>query len=229
MSAIFNNLLVTGNTRTTGSQSIGESGEMREGDHRAITGDGMYNFLNYPYKRILYLENGYNQATVPIIIDDIVKKTGKISIQILFTKTTKNIPSCIQIYDPDNWLDSVNTRNSKVRALDIFVSALGSRGSSSSAYFGDSILLYHGNRDYKISVAVNSGSNNDFSNPNMKFVEKISNNNSYDVIMFLFRIWKSYDQTEHKDVFSLEPGVYKTYSSIAGQKALKYMSGGNEF
>lgn len=225
MSAIFNNLLVTGNTRTTGSQSIGESGEIKEGDHRAVTGDGIYNFLNYPYKRVLYLENGYNKATVPIIIDDIVKKTGKISIQILFTKVTKNIPSCIQIYDPDNWLDSVNTRNSKVRALDIFVSALGGRGGG----FEDGTLLYYGNHDYKISVTVNSGSNNDFSNPNMKFIERIISEGRPEGIMFLFRIWKRYDQTEQKDVFSLEPGLYKTYSSIAGQKALKYMSGGNEF
>lgn len=225
MSAIFNNLLVTGNTRTTGSQSIGESGEIKEGDHRAVTGDGMYNFLNYPYKRVLYLENGYNKATVPIIIDDIVKKTGKISIQILFTKVTKNIPSCIQIYDPDNWLDSVNTRNSKVRALDIFVSALGGRDGG----FGDGTLLYYGNHDYKISVTVNSGSNNDFSNPNMKFIERITKDGCPEGIMFLFRIWKTYDTTEHEDVFSLEPGLYKTYSSIAGQKALKYMSGGNEF
>lgn len=225
MSAIFNNLLVTGNTRTTGSQSIGESGEIKEGDHRAVTGDGIYNFLNYPYKRVLYLENGYNKATVPIIIDDIVKKTGKISIQILFTKVTKNIPSCIQIYDPDNWLDSVNTRNSKVRALDIFVSALGGRGGG----FGDGTLLYYGNHDYKISVTVNSGSNNDFSNPNMKFIERIISEGRPEGIMFLFRIWKRYDQDEQKDVFSLEPGLYKTYSSIAGQKALKYMSGGNEF
>lgn len=225
MSAIFNNLLVTGNTRTTGSQSIGESGEIKEGDHRAVTGDGMYNFLNYPYKRVLYLENGYNKATVPIIIDDIVKKTGKISIQILFTKVTKNIPSCIQIYDPDNWLDSVNTRNSKVRALDIFVSALGGRDGG----FGDGTLLYYGNHDYKISVTVNSGSNNDFSNPNMKFIERITKDGRPEGIMFLFRIWKTYDTTEHEDVFSLEPGLYKTYSSIAGQKALKYMSGGNEF
>jgi len=204
MSAIFNNLLVTGNTRTTGSQSIGESGEIKEGDHRAVTGDDIYNFLNYPYKRVLYLENGYNKATVPIIIDDIVKKTGKISIQILFTKQTRNIPSCIQIYDPDNWLDSVNTR------IDILVSALGGRW----GVRGDGILLYYGDRNYKISVTVNSGSNNDFSNPNVKIIKRISEDRP-EGIMFLFRIWKMYDQTEQKYVFSLEPGLYKTYSSIA--------------
>lgn len=102
--AILKDLIVTGNSRIE-SLRIGVSGEVKEGDFRAINGNALLNFSKY--KRVYFLENSYEQATLPIFVDDLVKTTGKVVIYILKCNSVNlNIPRYIQFYDPDDWIST---------------------------------------------------------------------------------------------------------------------------
>ena len=134
MAAIFNDLLVTGNIRTTGSFTVRESGEIKEGNKEAITGDMVNKFINYPYKKVLYLENGYDNATVPIIVDDIVKKTRAISIQVLKligNRQQRNIPAHFQLYDPEGWINSL-TPKTQTTVVTFYISGFTRAGFTGS-------------------------------------------------------------------------------------------------
>lgn len=227
MAAIFNDLLVTGNIRTTGSFTVRESGEIKEGNKEAITGDMVNKFINYPYKKVLYLENGYDKATVPIIVDDIVKKTRAISIQVLKligNRLQRNIPAHFQLYDPDGWINSL-TPKTQSAVVTFYIS-----GFTRSGFAGD-FELYGGHRDdpYYSFLTINT-LNNDFNNPSITLS---CQPNSFPYgLLFKYILWKTpkTDGTGYSYYFSFD-NVYKTYESIVSSGDLKYYAGnsGNDY
>ena len=225
MAAIFNDLLVTGNIRTTGSFTVGESGEIKEGNKEAITGDMVNKFINYPYKKVLYLENGYDKATVPIIVDDIVKKT--ISIQVLKligSRQQRNIPAHFQLYDPDGWIDSL-TPKTQATVVTFYISGFTRNG------FEGWFELYGGNNysPYTSFLTINT-LNNDFNNP---AVTLSCQSKSFPFgLLFKYTLWKTpkADGTGYSYYFSFDT-VYKDYKSIVSSGDLKYYAGnsGNDY
>jgi len=226
MAAIFNDLLVTGNIRTTGSFTVRESGEIKEGNKEAITGDMVNKFINYPYKKVLYLENGYDKATVPIIVDDIVKKTRAISIQVLKligNRQQRNIPAHFQLYDPDGWINSL-TPKTQSAVVTFYIS-----GFTRSSFPGSAEL--YGGRQYPYTSFLTINTlNNDFNNPAMTLSCQPTSFPSG--LLFKYTLWKTpkIDGTGYSYDFSFDT-VYKTYESIVSSGDLKYYAGnsGNDY
>lgn len=228
MAAIFNDLLVTGNIRTTGSFTVIESGEIKEGNKEAISGDMVNKFISYPYKKVLYLENGYDNATVPIIVDDIVKKTRAISIQVLKligNTRQRNIPAHFQLYDPDGWINSL-TPKTQTTVVKFYIS-----GFTRSGFAGD-YELYGGRRlsPYNSFLTINT-LNNDFNNPAVTLsCQTMSSLPSG--LLFKYTLWKTpkEDKTGYSYDFSFDT-VHKTYESIVSSGDLKYYAGnsGNDY
>lgn len=226
MAAIFNDLLVTGNIRTTGSFTVGESGEIKEGNKEAISGDMVNKFINYPYKKVLYLENGYDKATVPILVDDIVKKTKAISIQVLKligNRTQRNIPAHFQLYDPDRWIDSL-TPKTQATVVTIYIS-----GFIRNEFAGNAEL--YGGRQYPYNSFLTINTlNNDFNNPAVTLSCQPKSFPSG--LLFKYTLWKTpkEDGTGYSYYFSFDT-VYKNYESIVSSGDLKYYAGnsGNDY
>lgn len=227
MAAIFNDLLVTGNIRTTGSFTVRESGEIKEGNKEAISGDMVNKFINYPYKKVLYLENGYDKATVPIIVDDIVKKTRAISIQVLKligNRRQRNIPAHFQLYDPEGWINSL-TPKTQTTVVTFYISGFTRAG------FAGSTELYggHNTSPYYSFLTINT-LNNDFNNPAVTLSCQPKSFPSG--LLFKYTLWKTpkEDGPGYSYYFSFDT-VYKNYESIVSSGDLKYYAGnsGNDY
>lgn len=217
---ILKDTLVGNNVRTLGSLKVGVSGSREEGDHRAINGDQMFKTLNYPYKRILYYEDGYEKATVPIIIDDVVKKTKTICIQVMCFKSNRNIPKYIQIYDPDNWLGSI-TANSQTRVLSIYISAFfrGAWGDFNELYVGEQSTGYD-----EITVIVSTGTNLGTGTEYVVQCDPTGNRSGVSAaIMYYLPLYKL------GDTYKLLLGLYTTREEIIRLGYLKYLVGGGEY
>lgn len=217
---ILKDTLIGNNVRTLGSLKVGVSGSREEGDHRAINGDQMFKTLNYPYKRILYYEDGYNKATVPIIIDDVVKKTKTICIQVMCFKSSRNIPRYIQIYDPDNWLGSI-TANTQTRVLSIYISAFfrGGWGNYNELYVGENTTGYD-----EINVIVSTGTNLGAGAEHVVQCDPKNQSAVTAAVMYYLPLYKLGDNT-----YKLLLGVYTTREEIIKLGYLKYLVGGGEY
>lgn len=111
--AILNSLSVNGNAGVTGSVNLGVSGEIKEGDYRAIDGDTLSKATFYPpYKEVLFGPNNYQGITCPIPVDSSVKSTRAIVVRIIPYNSWMFVPRFFQLYDPDNWLLSGNINSS---------------------------------------------------------------------------------------------------------------------
>lgn len=125
--AILKDLLVTGNGGTTGTLGLGVSGEIKEGDYRAVDGDTLARATMYPpYKEIMFGSVNENGITLPIPIDTVVMTTRAIVIRSLPDPSTSTIPANIyvpryyQLYDSWDWLRN-NNNISATNPLKIYV------------------------------------------------------------------------------------------------------------
>lgn len=127
--AILKDLLVTGNGGTTGALNLGVSGEIKEGDYRAVDGDTLARATMYPpYKEIMFGSVNENGITLPIPIDTVVMTTRTIVIRSLPypgsgtipTDNVTRVPRYYQLYDSWDWLRN-NNNISATNPLKIYV------------------------------------------------------------------------------------------------------------
>lgn len=127
--AILKDLLVTGNGGTTGTLGLGVSGEIKEGDYRAVDGDTLARATMYPpYKEIMFGSVNGDGITLPIPIDTVVMTTRAIVIRSLPypgsgaipTDNETRVPRYYQLYDSWDWLRN-NDNISATNPLKIYV------------------------------------------------------------------------------------------------------------
>ena len=109
--SILKDLIVAGVSRVLKSCHLNKSGAIVEGDYRAIDGNTLSQYIKHDnYKHVYYYENGYNQATVPIIVDEKLKSSKILVVGIMMNDRSRNLPTYLQLYDKDGWMSSNSSK-----------------------------------------------------------------------------------------------------------------------
>lgn len=147
MAGVLKDLTVNSSTKFDKSLIILNSGKIEPGAHEAINGDQAYKTLGEKFKRVLYYENGYNKATVPIIVDDTLKRTRKLLIKVFYVinSSNGNMPQFIHLYDPEDWI----RKNIRQKPISIDICS-----------YDLSDSMYYGNTSYGITVCCSTNIDN---------------------------------------------------------------------
>lgn len=221
--ATTNDLLVTGNSRITGALNLGVSGEIKEGDYRAVDGDTVARSTLYPpYKEVLYGPNNYGGVTLPIPVDAVVKSTRTIVVRVIPYSSYMYVPRYYQFYDESNWLRSngninaanplniyvIQLDNTRNGVLDSSTNTLTIGEVSPNMYCGD----YSANYNFNVAVETNTTTLN---SGTIVWTCNFSNT-SLSIIMAAFKI-----SDGSSNVMTIK--TYDTLASIRADGLLKYL------
>ena len=218
--AILNSLSINGSASVTGAVNLGVSGEIVAGDYRAVDGDTLAKFgTPPPYKEILYTATGYNTATLPIPVDGLVKNTRTIVIRILpYNWNNENcymyLPRYIQLYDPDNWLNSNINASHPLKILVVQMYNVRTVDTSTNRFNDISPMMYFNDssKPYEVHVATTSS---ELTQSTAKWSCTSGSTSSSSTIMAVFTI------TNSSNVMSLSK--YSTLSSIITNNLVNYL------